>query len=156
MCYRQYGDHSMASIAHQDAAQTCPVPNSGCIGRICRGCDECQVESQRTTETHGQEAIREGAVATFLDNNGVRRQIPTFVDSDGVRRQIPRTPIPRTPSAAEFATMASRRREEAAQGVCVFMFLLVCVDSYCVLIRLDFLIWGPKACRLQLRICVDR
>ena len=40
--------------------------------------------------------------------------------------------------------------------VCVFMFLLVCVDSYCVLIRLDFLIWGPKACRLQLRICVDR
>ena len=146
----------MASIAHQDAAQTCPVPNSGCIGRICRGCDECQVESQRTTETHGQEAIREGAVATFLDNNGVRRQIPTFVDSDGVRRQIPRTPIPRTPSAAEFATMASRRREEAAQGVCVFMFLLVCVDSYCVLIRLDFLIWGPKACRLQLRICIDR
>ena len=68
-----------------------------------------------TTETHGQEAIREGAVATFLDNNGVRRQIPTFVDSDGVRRQIPRTP-----SAAEFATMASRRREEAAQGVCGF------------------------------------
>ena len=152
MCYRQYGDHSIASTAHQDAAQTCPVPNSGCIGRICRGCDECQVESQRTTETHGQEAIREGAVATWVDNNGVRRPIPTFVD-DGVR-----LPIPRTPSAAEFATMASRRREEAAQGVCVcvFMFLLVCVDSYCVLSRLDFLIWGPKACRLQLRICVDR
>ena len=64
-------------------------------------------------------------------------------------------------SSAEFATMASRRREEmendlAAVCVCVFMFLLVCVDSYCVLIRLDFLIWGPKACRLQLRICVDR
>ena len=62
-----------------------------------------------------------------------------------------------------FADIASRRKQEcedylAAQGVCVcvFMFLFVCVCAYCVLICLDILIWCPKACRLQLRICIDR
>ena len=57
-------------------------------------------------------------IATFVDDNGVRVPVPTFVTIVG-NKEI-RLQIPRTPSAAEFATMASRRREEAAQGVCGF------------------------------------
>ena len=59
-------------------------------------------------------------------------------------------------SFAEKARVWRLSRCTRCVCVCVFMFLFVCVCAYCVLICLDILISCPKACWLQLRICIDR